>query len=289
MAGTLPANFNACEASASLRHDVIRGLQPVQSEHPEVCSVQPTSTHRCAGDTSPAASPCPGFPGTQPTANPFADTKMETSPKKNEGSKGICPGESKVTTDSNRGTNERNDEVLWLTPYFADDDANSNEVDVTEEILQTLECLSSELLLLKNHGEPVHLTTEALDGAAKLKWFIKCNSCPDGFIHLKDACAEVSPGGSSSECFSQLRSAGILSNGSADWNHVIGAPLDSGYMDNCYRIIRNQRGGLVLRIQPFVYYEVLEWLKDILETIEKLECKNRSSSSTRNLAKGKKK
>lgn len=288
-AGFLPSIYDADEAIASPRQDMIRGPKPADSEHHgQRCNAQPASTYRCTGDSSPAARPCPAFPDNQPAATPFADINMETSSNK-KGSQGKRSEESKIATDSNRGTNERNEEVVWLTPYFADDDAKSDEIDVTEEFLQSLECLSTELLLLRDHGDLVHLTTDALDGAAKLRRFIKCYSCPDGFIHLKEACAEVSPGVSSSECFSQLRSAGILSNGLADWNHVIGAPLDSAYMDNCYRIMRNQRGGLVLRIQPFVYYEALEWLKSILETIEKLECKNRSSTSTRNLAKGEKK
>lgn len=289
VAGTVPANFNACEESASLRHDVIRGLQPVQSEHPEVCSVQPTSTHRRPGDSSPAAHTGPGFPGIQPTVNPFADIRMITPPKNNEGSKGICPGESKVTTDSNRGTIELYDKGEWLTPFFSDDDANSDEVDVTEEILQSLLCLSNELFELRDQQGLILRSEIGLDGATKLHEFLDLNSCSDRLIELKDAFSEVAPGVSSSECFSQLRSAGILSNWDRNWNQAIGAPLESTFLQNRCRIMRNKRGGLVLRIEPYLHHEAKEWLKDILETIGKREYKNRSCSSTPELPKGEKK
>lgn len=283
-----PVNFNACEACAFPREDVIRGFMTAQSQHlDEVCSTQNSSSNRRSGGVSPAANTCPGFPGKQQTATSFADNKMETSPN-NEGSKGNCPKESKTTTDTNRGTNERKDEVAWLTPFFAVDDDNSDEIDVTEEILASLSCLSNELDELRDHEGLSPRSAYGLDGAIILNHFLNSNCDSFRMIKLEDAIAEVAPEISPHECFSRLRSAGILSNRRADWNEAIGAPVESVYLVNCLRIMRNQRGGLALRIQAYIAEGAKEWLKDILETIENLEHKNEASFVVRNLTKGKK-
>lgn len=83
----------------------------------------------------------------------------------------------------------------------------------------------------------------------------------DGLISLYDACAEIAPELSSRECFSRLRSAGILSNNLGHWNQAIGESLESGWLQNQYRVFRVSDGSHRGRFVPYLTPSGIQALK----------------------------
>lgn len=112
--GFLPSIYDADEAIASPRQDMIRGPKPADSEHHgQRCNARPASTYRCTGDASPAARPCPAFSGNQPSAIPFVDYTMKSS-SNNNGSKGKRLKESIKSPAIGLGINDHHKKIESL-------------------------------------------------------------------------------------------------------------------------------------------------------------------------------
>jgi len=93
---------------------MIRGPKPADFEHHgQRCNERPASTYRCTGDSSPAARPCPGFPGNEPAAILFADIQMQT-PSNKDGSQGKRPEESLKSMAIGRGINDHHKKLESL-------------------------------------------------------------------------------------------------------------------------------------------------------------------------------